>query len=173
MSTTVPHRHPIRGLVVVGITLMLAAGAASANAFAPGSVDNRQVRFSVTTFATDSNENVDVVGRLHLVTKLTGSEQAGWTLEWRANLDNTTGTGQITGDRYRGTGADSGTVAYPSGPPVREVLFEPAFMLRPPGGSIHPPSPCRLLVNVVYDESGRVAEVQVHAADTVIGSGDA
>ncbi|MEY2455866.1 MAG: hypothetical protein QOK06_960, partial [Acidimicrobiaceae bacterium] len=29
------------------------------------------------------------------------------------------------------------------------------------------------LVNVVYDESGRVTEVQVHAADTVIGSGDA
>ena len=125
-SITVPTgRRASRVLVAIGMTLLLAAtGVGAANARSRGSSDGRQVRFAGTVFATESNENVDVVGRLHVVTQLSGSEQDGWTVEWHANLDNTTGTGQTTGDRYRGTGADRGTVAFPPGPPTRSAFFE-------------------------------------------------
>lgn len=164
--TVPPRRRAPRMLVAVGLTVLLVgAGVGAANACSRGSSDSRQVRFAGTVFATESNENVDVVGRLHVVTRLTGSEQDGWTVEWHASLDHTTGTGQTSGDRYRGTGADRGTAAYPPGPPVRSAVFEASFTLRPPGGSIHPPSPCRLAVNVVYDETGRVSDVQVHVID--------
>jgi hypothetical protein len=156
--------------------VLAVAGVGAANAAIPRSgltpADTRQVSFSGAVSATEANENVDVVGRLHVVTQLSGSEQTGWTGEWRANLDYTTGTGRTTGDRYRGTGADSGTVAMPPGPPVREAFFEPSFTLRPPGGSIHPPSPCRLAVNVVYDETGQVSTVEVHVADGPTGTVD-
>jgi hypothetical protein len=123
-------------------------------------------------FASQSNEDVEVAGRLHVVTQLTGSEETGWTFEWRTNVDNLTAKGQTTGDRYRASGTDGGTVAIPPEPPVREVIFEPSFSLLPPGPPTHPPSPCRLTVSVVYDETGRVSDVQVRAADGTIGSGD-
>lgn len=173
-SLTVPtHRTASRMLVMIGVALVVAAsGVGTANASSPGSPDSRQARFTGTVFATESNENVDVVGRLHVVTQLSGSEQDGWTVEWHANLDDTTGTGETTGDRYRGTGADRGTVAMPPGPPTRSAFFEASFTLRPPGGSIHPPSPCRLAVNVVYDETGRVSDVQVRVADAPVGTVD-
>ena len=177
-STSVPtSRRASRMLVIGGLTVGLAAASiGAANAAPPTSrdaaSDSRQVRFAGTVFATESNENVDLVGRLHVVTQLTGSEQDGWTVAWHANLDDTTGTGQTTGDRYRGTGADHGTVAIPPGPPVRTAFFEASFTLRPPGASIHPPSPCRLAVNVAYDETGRVSDVQVHVADAPIRTVD-
>lgn len=89
-------------LVTACLTVLLAAaGAGAANAtpqsgLAPA--DSRQVSFAGTTFAAEADENVDVVGTLQLVTQLSGSEQTGWTLDWHANLNNTTGTGQITAD---------------------------------------------------------------------------
>lgn len=107
-----------------------------------------------------------------MVTQLSGSERDGWTLDWHANLNDTTGTGETTGDGYRGIGADHGTVALPPGPPARTATFEPSFTLYLSGPPTHPPSPCRLAVNVVYDETGHVSGVEVRAADGTIGSGD-
>ena len=171
--TVSPRRRAPRMLMAVGLTVVLAvAGVGTAKA-TPRSgltpVDSRRVSFADTVFATESNENVDVVGHLHVVTQLSGSDSTGWTVEWHANLDNTSGTGETTGDRYQGTGADSGVVHPPS--PIREASFEASFTLHPPG-PIHPPSPIRLAVNVVYDETGHVSDVQLHVADAPIGTVD-
>lgn len=169
-SITVPTRRRAPRMLVACVTVLLVViRVDAANAATPRSAvtpaDSRQVSFAGTTFAAGASENVDVVGNLHVMTQLSGSEQTGWTVEWHANLDNTTGTGQTTGDRHQGIGADRGTVAYPPGPPTRSVFFEPSFTLRPSGGSIHPPSPCRLAVNVVFDETGQVSAVEVHVVD--------
>ena len=63
------------------------------------------------------------------------------------------------------TGAETGAVALPPGPPVRTAFFEPTFTLMPPGPPVHPPSPCRFLVAVSFDEAGQVANVDAHLAD--------
>jgi hypothetical protein len=69
MSATVPTpRRVPRILMMAGLTDLLAVtGASAANASSHGSSDRRQVRFAGTAFATVSNENVGVVGRLGTV----------------------------------------------------------------------------------------------------------
>lgn len=91
-------------------------------------------------FSPESNENVDISGTVHVVVRLGGSESSGWTLDWRANLDSTSGIGQTTGDRYVARGADGGTVTHPPSP-IRSATFDVAFILFPPGPPTHPRIP--------------------------------
>jgi hypothetical protein len=128
--------------------------------------DIRQVAFTGAVYLAEPDETVDLAGNLHLVTRLSGSEHTGWTVDWRANLDTTTATGQSTATHYVGSGADAGTVALPPGPPVRTAVLSPLFTLLPPGPPMHPPSPIRLGVHVAYDETGRVTDVGVHIEQT-------
>ncbi len=145
-------------LSVIGVG---AAGAASTPA-----TDSRQIAFAGSAYLPEANETVDLAGSLHLVTRLTGSEQTGWTLYWRANLDNTTGTGQTTGTGYVGSGADKGTVTLPPGPPVRSSPLQATFTLLPPGPPTHPPSPIRLAVHLTYNETGQLADAVIHIEQT-------
>lgn len=147
--------------VCAGVLLgMSGLGAASA-ATAP-STESRQATFAGSAYLADPNETVDLVGNLHLVTRLTGTEQTGWTLYWSTNLDHTTGTGQTTGTHYVGSGADTGTVTFPPGPPVRSASLQATFTLLPPGPPTHPPSPIRLAVHLSYDGTGQVSDVGIH-----------
>lgn len=165
------RRRTSRTLATGCLTALLAvAGVGAANASPSGSGGapsvSRQVSFAGTAFATAANENVDVTGRLHVVTRLTGSEARGWTLDWNANVDHATGTGATTGDRYILRGAATGTVMYPPGPLVRAASLEPSFTLMPPGPPVHPPSPIRLLVDVSFVAAGgQLIAVQVHLGD--------
>jgi hypothetical protein len=160
--------------VAACIMLLLAATAGVAHATAGSATPaaSRRVSFAGTAFASAPSENVDIVGDLPLVTRLSGSDQIGWTLDWHANVTNTTGTGQVTGARYQALGADGGTVLMPPGPPVRSALLEPSFTLFPPGPPTHPPSPTRLGVTVLFDETGQVAEVQINFDHGSIGTVD-
>lgn len=145
-------------LAVTGVGAAQAAtsGSSGTRAF------SRQVSFAGTAFATGTNENVDVTGDLHLVTRLT-SEESGWTLNWDVNLDSAAGTGGTTGDRYIMSGAAAGAVVgLPPGPPVRAASFEVGFTLLPPGPPTHPPSPIRLLVTISFDATGQLIDVQIH-----------
>ncbi|SDH84859.1 hypothetical protein SAMN05192558_105333 [Actinokineospora alba] len=139
--------------------IFVGAGAASADT----STESRQIVFACTTFAAD--DTVDIAGTLHLVARLTGSDQTGWTLTWRTNVDHTTGTGQ-SGTHYVVTGADTGTATLPPGPPTRPAPLPATFSLLPPGPPTHPPSPIRLAVHLAYDETGSLVDVQVHIEQT-------
>lgn len=171
MIDIVRRRAPM--LLAACIALVVVAtgmgGADAAAGSAIMQVDSRQVSFAGAIFATETNENVNMVGKLHVVTRLSGSEQTGWAVEWYTNLDNATGTGQVSGKRYLASGAGRGTVQVPPGPPVRSAFFEPWFTLYPPGPPVHPPSPCRLGVQVVFDDNGRVSAVQIHLDQAPIG----
>ena len=154
-------------MVVAAVALFGPAGPA----FASAGADARQVAFSGTVLASETHENVDVVGRVHLVVTLAGSPGSGWALRWLSNVE-AWGTGATTGDRYRGHGTDVGTVNIPPGPPVRTAVLHPACGLIPPGPPAHPPSPCRLLVQVAFDEAGRLSAVDVHVGDGFVGTTD-
>jgi hypothetical protein len=121
--------------------------------------------FAGTTFDRAEGESVDVAGALRVVIRLTGSTDDGWIVDWHANVDHGSGTGETTGNDYVLTGAETGTAAIPPGQPVRTAFFEPTFTLLPPGPPTHPPSPCRFLVAVSFDEAGHVANVDAHLAD--------
>lgn len=159
-------------LVLFGAWTGVGAAEAAAPRAGLTSADSRRVSLSGTTFASATNENVDVVGTLQVATVLLGSEQTGWILGWATGLGNITGTGQTTGDRYRATGTDGGFVPMPSGPPAQSVAFEPSCRLYSPGLSVHPPSPCRFIVNLVFDGSGRVTDVAIQVDPGVIGPAD-
>ena len=174
-------RHHLRRTATTALAACVAVARAVAGigsaAASPATSDarsatSRHLYFAGTTFASESNENVDVGGNLHVVTKLTGSESAGWTLDWHTNLNHTAAIGQTTGDEYTATGTESGTVVLPPGPPVRSAVFEPSFTLLPPGPPVHPPSPIRLLVNLLFDETGRVTDIEVQIDDGSFGSVD-
>lgn len=140
-----------------GLALVVAGPAAAGT-----STDSRQVAFAGAVYLTEPNETVDITGAVHLSTRLSGSESSGWTLEWQANLDSTTGTGRTSGSRYVGSGADTGTVFLPPGPPVRSASLYPVFRLLPPGPPTHPPSPIRFGMTAHYGETGRVTSVDIH-----------
>lgn len=91
-------------------------------------------------------------------------------LDWHANLDDTTGIGQATGDRYLGRGAGRGTVTHPPSP-IRSATFELPFTLFPAGPPVHPPSPLRFNANVVF-ENGRLSSLEVWLGQAPIGSVD-
>jgi hypothetical protein len=121
--------------------------------------------FAGTTFDGATGEDVDLDGALHVVTRLSGADATGWSLDWSVNVDHATGTGETSGDAYVLDGADTGTATMPPGPPTRSAFFEPTFRLMPPGPPTHPPSPCRFLVAVSFDEAGAVTGVDVHLDD--------
>jgi hypothetical protein len=181
MRATVFHlrqRHRGPSSIILAASLVLVAawtGIGSAEARTAGteltSVDSRRVIFAGTTFASGSNENVDVAGTLHVVATLVGSEQTGWALNWSTNLADTMGRGQTTDDRYLASGSDRGLVLMPPGPPTRAASVEASFRLHPPA-PIHPPSPIRLSVTIVFDESGRVADIGIHVIQGTIGPSD-
>ena len=168
MNTRTPdhHRRPHRILTgALAATLLWTWGAGPATASPPGpttQTSSGQIGFAGTTFDDATEENVDLVGHLHVRTRLTGSDAEGWIVDWGANADHATGTGESSGDPYSLHGADGGSVAFPPGPPVRTAVFEPTLTLMPYGGRVHPPSPIRLLVAVSFDTRGRIANVQVH-----------
>jgi hypothetical protein len=124
------------------------------------------VSFDATAFDHTQGEDVELTGALHVVARLTGTADGGWTLRWNANVQHGTGIGQTSGHGYVLTGAQDATVAFPPGPPVRAASFEPTFRLFPPGPRVHPPSPIRFLVSVSFDEAGRVTNVDAHHAHT-------
>ena len=166
-----PTRRKPRVLIAACTALLLSAtGVGAANAVttkpATSPAEGRQAGFRGTAFAVESEENVDISGRLHVVVQLSGSESGGWTLDWHANLDDTTGIGQATGNRYLGRG----TVAHPPSP-IRSATFELPFTLFPPGPPVHPPSPIRLNANVVF-ENGRLSGLEVRLGQAPIGSVD-
>jgi len=171
-----PTRRKPRVLIAACTALLLSAtGVDAANAMAakpaPSPAESRLASFSGTAFAAGPDENVDISGSLHVVVQLSGSESSGWTLDWHANLDTTTGIGQATGDRYLGRGAGRGTVTHPPSP-IRSATFELTFRLFPPGPQVHPPSPIRLSASVVFDENSQLAGVEVRLGQAPIGSVD-
>lgn len=161
---TLPRRSRAPAVVLAACAglLLSVTGVGAGNAATAPSTDSRQVAFAGAAYLAEADETVDISGNLHLATRLTGSDQAGWTLSWQTNLDNTTGTGQTTGTRYVGSGADTGTVTLPPGPPTRSALVQPTFTLLPPGPPTHPPSPIRLGAHLTYDEGGHLTDVGVH-----------
>lgn len=170
-----PTRQKPRVLLAACTALLLSAtGVGAANAVttkpAPSPAEGRQASFRATAFAAESEENVDISGRLHVVVQLNGSESGGWMLDWHANLDDTTGIGQATGDRYLGRGAGRGTVTHPPSP-IRSATFELPFTLFPAGPPVHPPSPIRFNANVVF-ENGRLSSLEVRLGQAPIGSVD-
>jgi len=171
-----PTRRKPRVLIAACTALLLSAtGVGAANAVttkpATSPAEGRQTSFRDTAFAVESEEDVDISGRLHVVVQVSGSESSGWTLDWHANLDNTTGIGQATGDRYLGRGAGRGTVTHPPSP-IRSATFELTFTLFPPGLPVHPPSPIRLSASVVFDENSQLSGVEVRLGQAPIGSVD-
>lgn len=165
------HRRATTLLAALVAVALAVTGAGRAVAAPATSATSRQVSFAGTTFASQSNESVDLVGTLHVVTALSGSEETGWSLDWQTNVNNTTATGQTSGDRYVGHGTDRGTVLMPPGPPTRPH-FEPSFTLMPPGPPTHPPSPIRLNVHVHFDETGQVTDIEVRVVDGSFGTVD-
>ncbi len=175
LGTLLRPRRPSAVFVAAALGLVVAVtgvGVAGAARVGVTAVDSRRVTFTGTTVASATNENVEVAGTLHVVTALRGSDEAGWTLSWSTNVDNTVGTGQTTADRYRGTGTDGGYFVLPAGPPVRTVTFSASFRLSPLGPPTHPPSPIRLTVDLVLDESGRLGNVGAHLDPGAIGPAD-
>lgn len=165
---TLPRRSRAPAVILAACAglLLSATGVGAANAATAPSTDSRQVAFAGAAYLAEADETIDITGNLHLVTRLTGFEATGWTIDWRTNLDNTTGTGEITGTRYVGSGAETGTVALPPGPPTRSVVLQPTFSLLPPGPPTHPPSPIRLGAYLAYDETGYLVDVQIHLEQT-------
>jgi hypothetical protein len=161
MNRTPPRRVRAPALILALCAAVL-LGMTGASAATAASTESSQVTFTGTAYLADANETVDIVGNVHLVTRLTGTEQTGWTLDWQTNLDNVTGFGLITGTRYVGSGADNGTVTLPPGPPTRSATLQATFTLLPPGPPTHPPSPIRLAAHVSYDETGQVSDVGIH-----------
>lgn len=163
-------RRQIRtfGLAAIALAAMTVTGANAASALPPGPpvrAASTMASFDGTTFDAATGEDVVLSGALHVVTRISGTDASGWSLEWNVNVDHATGTGRTTGDSYVLDGADEGTVALPPGPPTRSAFFEPTFTLLPPGPPTHPPSPCRFLVAVSFDEHGTVTGVDAHLAD--------
>lgn len=101
--------------MILAACAALAVGVAGPAEAIPAT-DIRKVAFAGAVYLAEPGETADLAGNLHLVTRLGGSEQTGWTLDWRANLDTTTATGQSTATHYVGSGADTGTVAFPPSP---------------------------------------------------------
>ena len=162
----------VSGGIALGVGGTEGAGAATARPAASTVAPGRQVPFAGELWASGPAETVDVAGRLHVDVVLSGSESGGWSVDWRVNLDRTDGTGRATGDRYRATGSDGGSVSIPPGPPVRTATFEPSFTLFPPGPPVHPPSPCRFVVQAGFDGAGRLTSVEVRLAGSAIGTVD-
>lgn len=170
-----PTRRKPRVLLAACTALLLSAtGVGAADAVttkpAPSPAEGRQASFSGTAFAAGPEENVDISGRLHVVVQLSGSESGGWMLDWHANLDDTTGIGQASGDRYLARSAGRGAVTHPPSP-IRSATFELTFTLSPPGLPAHPPSPIRLQANIVF-ENGRLSGLEVRLGQAPIGSVD-
>jgi hypothetical protein len=152
----------------VAVIVVLLSASTAARAIPPGPPvrsASTTASFAGTTFDRAEAESVDLAGALHVVVRLTGSTADGWTVDWRANVDRASGTGETTGNDYVLTGAARGTTTIPPGPPTRTAFFEPTFTLLPPGPPTHPPSPCRFLVAVSFDEAGQVTGVDAHLAD--------
>lgn len=175
-TTLAPTRRMPPVLIAACTALLLSAtglGAANAVTTKPATspAEGRQASFRGTVFATESEENVDIFGRLHVVVQVSGSESSGWTLDWHANLDDTTGIGQATGDRYLGRGAGRGTVTHPPSP-IRSATLELTVTLLPPGPPTHPPSPIRLSAHVVFEDNGRLSGLEVRLGQAPIGSVD-
>lgn len=172
-----PTRRKPRVFIAACCTALLLSatgvGAASAVTTEPATspAESRQASFRGTAFAAGPEENIDIFGRLHAVVQLSGSESSGWTLDWHANLDDTTGIGQASGDRYLARGAGRGTVTHPPSP-IRPATFELTFTLFPPGPPVHPPSPIRLSAHVVFEENGRLSGLEVRLGQAPIGSVD-
>lgn len=103
---------------------------------------------------------------------MSGSEETGWSLDWQTNVNNTTATGQTSSDHYVGHGADRGTVLLPPGPPTRAAVFEPTFTLLPPGPPVHPPSPIRLSVQIAFNETGQVIDIEARVGHGSFGTVD-
>ncbi len=175
MNTSTPHRRRpprvLTGALVATLLWTCGAGPATASAPSPSALtSSAQTGFEGTTFDHATDETVDLAGKLHVRTRLSGSDAEGWIIEWGANADRATGTGEATGDPYSLHGFDGGSIAFPPGPPVRTTFFEPTLTLMPYGGRAHPPSPIRLLVAVSFDTGGQINGVQVHVGDTAPGS---
>lgn len=62
-----------------------------------------------------SGEVVALSGRLHILTHATLNANGGFTLRSHVQPQNVSGTGQVTGDRYRGTGVTQITTTANSG----------------------------------------------------------
>ena len=172
-KSSLTTRTAIAGFVALALA---AAGVGSATATETpteaSSASNHRTAFTGTAYASESGENVDIAGTLHLVTTLLGTEETGWSLDWHTDLPNTTASGETTGDSYRATGTDAGTVQLPPGPPVRSASFEPTFRLVPPGPPVHPPSPIRLAITVHVGATGQVTEIVVQVDHGSFGSVD-
>jgi hypothetical protein len=127
------RRPAIAVAVASGLLLFPFAGAA----WAPkGPSWNSQMPLSGTVQDDATFEAVALVGQMHVVIDLGGSQSSGFSVDLHANLDQTSGSGQTSGQQYVADGADQASVHLPPGPLTGSVSFAPSFAL-------HPPSPCR------------------------------
>jgi hypothetical protein len=98
---------------------------------------NSQMPFTGTIRSSVGGETVELSGRMHVVVDVSGTETTGFNVGLHANLDETAGTGETSGQPYIGDGADQASVQLAPGPLAGSVSFSPSFVL-------HPPSPCRI-----------------------------
>jgi hypothetical protein len=135
---------------------------------------SRLFDFTGNPFAVESREYVNLVGGLHLVSKVTGSEIAGWTVRLHSNLEHTKGTGVETQYRYEATGSNDDTVQLPPGP-LRAASFRPRFVLHPVGPCSPKPcakaSPFSMDVVTAFTPQGSMSDVDVQVTPIEDGGG--
>ena len=102
-----------------------------------------------------TGEAVQVAGEVHLVVDVTGSQAGGWVVRVTANLQDTKGTGESTGQSYRGTGSDKTSEQFIAGPSLELLVFDPTFILSSPNDK----SPLPVLVTVALNADGTISSV--------------
>ena len=97
-------------------------------------ITNEQIPYSSLQFVSCANggagEDVLLEGSLHNVSRATEASNGNFSVTLHSNPQGITGTGQITGDKYQGTG--SSIFRFSTGPGGRETITE-AFLVVGPG----------------------------------------
>lgn len=137
-------------------------------------IQSRQIDFAGQLAEAGAGEPVDVVGRVHLVSHVTGSEETGWTVRLHSNLAHVTATGAETGADYKASGSDSETVQAPPGA-LGTFSFRPEFTLkRPYPCSVKPchrARPFFLTVDMSFDADRTPSDVNVQVEEPTTDDG--
>lgn len=96
--------HPRRLMFLVALGLATLAPAAPASAQANAVTTNERVPLELTVFIPCVPENVTVTGTLHIVSHTTVNPDGSFHVVSHFNPQGVSGTGDVTGDQYRGTG---------------------------------------------------------------------
>jgi hypothetical protein len=148
-------------LAVIVFALVVTAPGAHAG----GLKSNRWEAVNTTAASTPTGENVDLTGKLHLVSKLSKCAD-GATLKLKANLANTKGDGQSSNAKYKATGADKTDppLVVATNPCGGSVNWSPTFRFftqKKSLGNCLANDPCELHADLTlnFDANGKVTSV--------------